>query len=183
MLRLFEAQKRLSVLPSGQVRLKLRKPYYTGQTALVLEATAFLRRLFAILPPPRWHLTRYHGIFSNHHHLRPRLKALGPKPVVTASAKTDTHGIGPPVEPLPETKRPTYAQLLSRVFPQDLGACTRCGGQLRLVACVDDPAAITKILTHLGLPTQPAQAAPARSPPQLTFDEGWTDEHDLDTFN
>jgi hypothetical protein len=43
---------------------KLRKPYYTGQTELVLEPTAFLRRLFAIIPPPRWHLTRYHGIFG-----------------------------------------------------------------------------------------------------------------------
>jgi hypothetical protein len=58
------AQKRLSVTPSGKVRLKLRKPYYTGQTELMLDPTAFLRRLFAIIPPPRWHLTRYHGIFG-----------------------------------------------------------------------------------------------------------------------
>ncbi|MBW2735040.1 MAG: transposase [Deltaproteobacteria bacterium] len=54
------------MLPSGKVRLKLRKPYYTGQTQLVLKPEAFVRRLFAILPPPRWHLTRYHGIFSVH---------------------------------------------------------------------------------------------------------------------
>jgi hypothetical protein len=69
-------QKRLSVTPSGKVRLKLRKPYYTGQTELVLEPTAFLRRLFAIISPPRWHLTRYHGIFSGHHLLRGKLAAL-----------------------------------------------------------------------------------------------------------
>jgi hypothetical protein len=36
------AQKRLSVTPSGKVRLKLRKPYYTGQTELLLEPEAFV---------------------------------------------------------------------------------------------------------------------------------------------
>ena len=133
------AQRRLSVLPSGQVRLKLRKAYYTGQTALLLDPHAFLRRLFAILPPPRWHLTRYHGMFSNHHHLRPKLTVLLPKPVVTVpdtTADADAGTVDGSIEPLPQTKRRSYAQLLSRTFPQDLGTCTRCGGPLRLIACI-----------------------------------------------
>ena len=165
------AQRRLSMLADGTVRLELRKPYYTGQSALRLEPLAFLRRLLAILPPPRWHLTRYHGIFSSHHRLRPRLAALRPMPPPSsASSPSEAQPEALPPEPLPETKRPCYAKLLSRVFPDDLGACSRCGSPLRLISCIDDPAAIAKILRHLGLPIEPPRPAPARSLPQLELE-------------
>jgi hypothetical protein len=108
------AQKRLSVTPSGKVRLKLRKPYYTGQTELVLDPKAFLRRLFAIIPPPRWPLTRYHGIFSGHHRLRKKLAALLPKPPSPVPRDTDTEVPLPEDEKLPASAaRLSYARLLS----------------------------------------------------------------------
>ena len=47
------AQKRLRLLPSGKVCYRLRRPYYTGQTEVVLEPVAFLRRLACLIPPPR----------------------------------------------------------------------------------------------------------------------------------
>jgi hypothetical protein len=173
------AQRRLSWLPSGKVRLELRKPTYCGQTHLDFEPLALLKRLLAILPPPRWHATRYHGIFSSHHKLRAKLQALVPR-ADTAPAKhpsADPSLIEP--EPVPENRRATYAQLLSRVFPHDLGVCSRCGGKLRLIACIDDPKVVTQILVHLGLPTQPPCPAPARSPPQLDiWDLGCVDDVD-----
>ncbi len=165
------AQKRLTLTPSGKVRLKLRKAYYTGQTELVLEPTAFLRRLFAIIPPPRWHLTRYHGIFSGHHRLRPLLVTLLPTAASTARDKAPTASEISD-EPLADNpSRPTYAKLLSRVFEAELGNCQKCGGELRLIACIDEPKAIATILAHLGLPTKAPVAAPARSPPQFEFAE------------
>ena len=45
------AQKRLSLTPDGRVRLELRKPYYSGQTAIVLQPRELLRRLIATIPP------------------------------------------------------------------------------------------------------------------------------------
>lgn len=173
------AAQRLSVLPDGKVRLELRKPTYRGQTEIVFEPLAFLKRRFAIIAPPRWHLTRYHGIFSSHHRLRSQLEALLPRcaePARRCGADDATeHDAVPlepmPPEPLPPAKRPSYARLLARVFPDDLGACTKCGGTLRLIAGIDKPKAITAILTHLGLPTDVPRIAPARSPPQLTFDD------------
>jgi hypothetical protein len=49
----------------------------------------------------------------------------------------------------------------------DVLACARCGGRMRVVATIEDPVVIRKILTHLGLPT----AAPApRPPPADLFD-------------
>ena len=161
--------------PSGKVRLKLRKPYYTGQTELLLEPKAFLRRLFAIIPPPRWHLTRYHGILSGHHRLRRKLAALLPKPpeLIAGTSANDISSEAV-FEKLPDAgAKLSYATLLSRVFASDIGACQHCGGKLRLIACIDEPDAITKILRHVGLSTDVPKVAPARSPPQLELDDCW----------
>jgi hypothetical protein len=49
----------------------------------------------------------------------------------------------------------------------DVLACGRCGGRMRVVATIEDPGVIRRILMHLGLPT----AAPApRPPPADLFD-------------
>ncbi|MFM8791539.1 MAG: hypothetical protein ACKOFX_03510 [Solirubrobacterales bacterium] len=40
-----------------------------------------------------------------------------------------------------------------------------CGGDIRLVAFITDPAPIRKILVHLREPLEPPPLAPARGPP------------------
>jgi hypothetical protein len=45
------AHKRLLLTSDGKVRLKLRKPYTTGQTEIVLPPQGSLRRLIATIPP------------------------------------------------------------------------------------------------------------------------------------
>ena len=40
---------------------------------------------------------------------------------------------------------------------------------LLIIACIEDPVVIRKILTHLGLPATGIQLHPARGPPQLDF--------------
>jgi hypothetical protein len=37
--------------------------YRDGTTHIVLDPLDFLVRLAALVPPPRVHLTRYHGVF------------------------------------------------------------------------------------------------------------------------
>ncbi len=58
--------------------------------------------------------------------------------------------------------RMSWAQLLKRVFAIDLTTCPQCGGTLTLLAAIEDPAVIIKILAHLGLPTRAPPRAPAR---------------------
>jgi hypothetical protein len=70
------AQKRLSLLPSGQVRYRLRRPYYTGQTEVVLSAVALLRRLAQLVPPPRQNQIRFYGLLASQAYDRPKLEAL-----------------------------------------------------------------------------------------------------------
>ena len=43
----------------------------------------------------------------------------------------------------------------------DIERCA-CGGKLKLVAVIEEPAVIEKILTHLGLAAQPPPRTPAR---------------------
>jgi hypothetical protein len=48
-------------------------------------------------------------------------------------------------------RRLAWADLMKRVFAADVLVCSRCGGDMRLVAVIEDPAVSEKILSHLGL--------------------------------
>ena len=48
-------------------------------------------------------------------------------------------------------RRLAWADLLRRVFAEDVLVCSKCGGEMRLVAVIEDPAVIEKILRHVGL--------------------------------
>jgi hypothetical protein len=56
------AEERLDLTTQGQVRYRLKSPYRDGTMHIVLEPLDFIARLAALVPPPRVHLTRYHGI-------------------------------------------------------------------------------------------------------------------------
>ena len=70
----------------------------------------------------------------------------------------------------------TWAQRLKRVFNIDIETCSTCGGAVKVIACIEDPLIIDKILTHLNEKAPPLQAPPlpkSRAPPQaVLFDCG-----------
>ena len=43
----------------------------------------------------------------------------------------------------------SWAQRLKRVFNIDIETCNKCGGKVKVIACIEDPVVIRKILTHL----------------------------------
>jgi hypothetical protein len=55
----------------------------------------------------------------------------------------------------------TWAERLRRVFNIDVSRCEFCGGTARIIACIENPDLIRRILTHLA-----ARNSPARAPPQ-----------------
>jgi hypothetical protein len=60
--------------------------------------------------------------------------------------------------------------LLRRIFEVDPLRCPRCGGAMRILAFLTEPAAIDRILAHLRTrDTLCSPAAPARDPPSLTW--------------
>ena len=64
-------------------------------------------------------------------------------------------------------RRLDWAQLLRRVFGDDVTRCPRCHLHLRVLAFLTDPDATTAILDHLGLHADAPPIAPARAPPDL----------------
>jgi len=58
------ATERLARTENGQVRYTLKTPYRDGTTHVILEPEDFIARLAALVPKPRAHLPRYHGVFA-----------------------------------------------------------------------------------------------------------------------
>ena len=53
----------------------------------------------------------------------------------------------------------TWAKRLKRVFNVEIETCIACGGDVRIIASVEDPAVIQKILAHLDNMTGSAATA------------------------
>jgi hypothetical protein len=109
----------------------------------VLEPLDFIARLAALVPPPRMHLTRYHGVFAPHSRLRaaitPARRGQG--------GKHAEEGAEQPA--MPPHVGMSWAQRLKRVFGIEIGTCSRCHGRLKMLASIEDPAVIVRILAHL----------------------------------
>ena len=63
----------------------------------------------------------------------------------------------------------TWEQRLKRVFQIDIEVCDHCGGAVKVIASIEDPVVIKKILDHLARRAEaatPAFRPFARAPPQ-----------------
>ena len=84
------------------------------------------------------------------------------EPGPTASAAPPAagpHGAGEKTPP----RGWIWAALMHRAFSIDFLACPDCGGQLRSIATLHDPAVIRKILAHVG--RAPSEQSPGPAPP------------------
>jgi hypothetical protein len=61
------ATERLSRLEDGRLLYRLRHRWRDGTTHVVFEPQEFVEKLAALVPPPRFHLVRYHGLCSAEH--------------------------------------------------------------------------------------------------------------------
>jgi hypothetical protein len=134
------AEGRLSLTPQGRVRYTLKTPYRDGTTHVVFAPVDFIARLAALVPKPRVHLTRYHGVFAPHSRWRA---------AVTPAGRGSGAKAADPRTPAERHRAMTWAQRLKRVFKLDLTSCEGCGGQVRVLACIEDPLVIGQILAHL----------------------------------
>jgi ribosomal protein S27E len=143
------ATKRLSIDSQGRVVYRYKRPFRDGSTHVVLEPLDFMARLAALVPRPRLNLTRFHGVFAPNSKHRQRIVPHRP----TGRVDSDK-----PLAPM------SWAQRLKRVFAIDIETCPDCGGQLRVIACVEEPALIAKILGHVRAREKLA-SLDARAPP------------------
>ena len=156
------SEKRLSLTPSGNIRYQLKTPYSDGTTHVIFEPLDFIAKLAALVPKPRVNLTRFHGVFApnskNRVDVTPAKRGKGR----TQQGNEDK-------TPEQQHKAMTWAQRLKRVFNIDVLICPKCGGEAKVIACIEDQAVIDKILQHLQakgvLPPPPELLPVARASP------------------
>jgi hypothetical protein len=64
------ANERVQCNAAGQVVLKLKTPWHDGTTHVVMSPLEFMQRLAALVPRPRLHLIRFHGVLAPNAKLR-----------------------------------------------------------------------------------------------------------------
>jgi hypothetical protein len=125
-------------------------------------------RLAALVPRPRVNLTRYHGVFAPNSPWRgaitPGRRGKGTQRQASDEVDEDT--------PVARRSAMSWAQRLKRVFRIDVEACQACGGAMKIIASIEDPVVIGKILAHL------EQATPVREvvhlPGPRAPPDGWS---------
>jgi hypothetical protein len=184
------SEKRLSLTSSGNIRYQLKTPYSDGTTHVMfkpleimshilvlhpsgdpcranrLSCRFVIAKLAALVPKPRVNLTRFHGVFApNSKH---RVEVTPAK-----RGKGRTHQETEDKTPEQHRKAMTWAQRLKRVFNIDVSICSECGGEARVIACIEDQAVIDKILDHLmkkgALPPPPELLPATRDSPQVEW--------------
>lgn len=161
--RLAVSEKRLSLTANGNIRYQLKTPYRDGTTHVIFEPLDFIARLAALVPKPRINLTRFHGVFA------PNSKH---RAWVTKAARGKGKQAKGSDDPTPAERRAsmTWAQRLKRVFNIDIETCPACGGPVRIIACIEDPVVIKKILDHVTDRAAAGERRPlpeSRAPPGL----------------
>jgi hypothetical protein len=66
----------------------------------------------------------------------------------------------------------TWSQRLKRVFHIDIETCSHCGGAVKVIAGIENPMVIEKILTHLNekaAGAKPTRFPESRAPPQAVL--------------
>ena len=106
---------------------------------------AAMAKLAALVPKPGVNLTRYHGVLAPNS--QQRVKVTPARRGKAASKHPGTDWL----DKTPEERHRsmTWMQRLKRVFQIDIKQCEHCGGQVKVIASIEDPSVIEQILKHL----------------------------------
>jgi len=111
----------------------------------------FMQRLAALVPRSRLHLIRFHGVLAPHAGLRPRsCRARRRNPAMMQPTTRMKH------------RRAWAGRGCSSAFSKLISSIAQCGDDFKIIAAIEEPAMIVKILTHLGLPARAPPLSPAR---------------------
>ncbi len=155
------ALERMDITDSGQVIYRLKKTFTDGTTHVLFSQMELVEKLIALIPRPRVHIVRYHGILAPHAAARSQVV---PKPELKATkVESEVEEAGS------KAKRMSWARLLKRVFDFDVTVCFSCQGAVKIIAAILERAVIIKILAHVKLPIEPPIISDARAPPQASL--------------
>ena len=156
------SDERVTAVDDNTIRLRLKSPWRDGTESLLFTPSEFIEKLIALVPIPRFHLTRYYGVLAS----RSRHRRALPDMPHTKDAQVSPASLPPQGKGKRKKggkKRLTWAALLKRTFEIDVLTCHRCGGPMTLIHVALSPVEIETTLIALGLSPRAPPIAPARS--------------------
>jgi len=172
---------RLERLDDGRIRANFKSTWRDGSTAKIFEGPDFIAKVIALIPAPRSNQLRFHGQWAPGARWRDQIVPAPPKARSKNASALDC----------PELLRYriNWAELMKRTFAIDVLKCDRCGGRRKLIALIKAGDTATKILDHLGMPSErPGFKRPPVPPGQpdppedednhVVLDEIWPDDID-----
>lgn len=173
------ALERLTERDDGCVEYAFRKPWRDGTRAVVLTPEDLVARLCSMVPPPRFHLTRYAGVLAPNAKLRSEVVPGRRRDEASVRGEAGVQGelFGGGGAANDEEKesgarspRHPWAWLLKRVFAVEVLVCVHCAGKLRIVEIATEPDATKRIARNerrkRGETVEPVSALEARGPPR-----------------
>jgi hypothetical protein len=157
------ALERLEAIDEAHLIYHLSKPQPDGVWDLRLTPLELIDRIAALIPPPRIHRHRYHGVLAPNSPLRASVVALAqatastPQPA-TASEPPPSQPIPvepPPAEPKRSPAHSIWAMLLARLFETLPLTCPHCGAEVRIIAFITEAPTVRAILDCVGEPVKP----------------------------
>ena len=148
------ALERLTDSSGGQLLYELPHPRRDGSTHLLLDPLELIEKLSVLIPAPRFHTLRFHGLLAPHSSWRSQII---PRPgdaveqQVGAAGKGVESGAGSGSTPPSHSAGLSWAALLKRVFALDVLLCPSCGGRRRIVGVYTGGQRLRELLERLSL--------------------------------
>lgn len=141
---------RLARTADGKYRIALKRIWDDGTAAIVVSGEELLARLAVLVPPPRFHTTRYFGVWAPRSALRRLVvpcSPAAPKPASGEGGHCDEHN---------HRYRLSWAQALSKVFEIDIKECPRCHQQgMQQIAVISDARVLRAMLASIEREVEP----------------------------
>ena len=150
------SQERMKYIPEESKVVYRSKD---GKEEKVFGALEWLAAMCSHVPNKGQQMVRYFGFYSN--------VARGKR------KKKDEDGLIPSIlEPDGSTKehKRNWARLIQKIYEVDPLTCAKCQGKMRIIAFIERPDVIKKILQHLGLWDRKARPPPKNVDPKIRID-------------
>ncbi len=146
---------------------RLPKPQHDGQTVLRLTPMEFLDRMAMLIPPPRSHRHRYHGVLAPNASLRQAVSERAGLPVngEREVSEDETNSVDTEEQTSGRYFSSLWAMLLARIFEINPLVCSSCGGEMKIIAFVTEMEPVGRILRHVGESDHAPAISLARGPP------------------
>jgi len=163
----FSQERMTYIREEGKVIYKSKK----GNQTKTFDALEWLAAMCSHVPNRGEQMVRYYGFYSNRSRGdRKKQAADDPIPYIIEGGN------------LSSAQRKAWARLIQKIYEVDPLCCPKCAGSMKIIAFIEQPETVRRILKHVGLWEFKSRPPPKiHSPPEIDYvDIQYPDENYCD---